>query len=812
MSSQPNRPLRIEVTVSASKPELLEGLDIWLRLGLISHAQVKRLSQAYLSCPLPQSVVATPKPVPEVPASPVSLPSSKPDPSLVPTLSPSPLSRMWHSLKDELSVRWLLFLGVFLVVVSSGVLAATQWRNFPAAAQYAVLWTYTIVFWFGSVWAGRQRSLQLTAHTLRLITLLLVPVNFWAMDSFGLWRHPGEWVVVAIAALTLSAMTVIHPEMRNHSSLLVSFASLLLWLSYLHWGWQWSSFPLVAVYLGMVGTALFLPTRYVSSRIGTREEDTGTRGRGDAGNSPLSLSVRLPLCASSTSLSEYQQDIQLDPRTGSSIVIYALTVLLGRAIFVKELPIEQLGLAIGICGWLFARLGRLPESAPSFQSKIWERLGGILLLIGWLVSVGETIPWQATAVSGLGLWFFASRLQRFWWHGDLFALFIIGLQAHWLVWRSLPSGWQQSIITFSTQLTNSQDAPGALLSLALFPYLIGMVVLTDWFFRASKSKLARFGEQLTFGFGLVLTLISLFNPTLRSLNLFLSTITLASVTSRWSPTRTKLVYLTHITGLLAFASTLDCLFPNLNQPIWAIILLVGMVIEWGYSLLPQPPIWQHSAWHLGFVLSGLSYALLWNETYPYVVINNPVNQQLQLVWLLTPLALTGVASWTDMPRRRQALWLSVVALGMAQLLTLLLPGVRLIGLSFATGLMLVNTRYLRHKAAAIITVGFALSFVGTLLWDGIPGLPKLSIPDWFLVGAIAILVLWLLRSLLRQRSGTLPALYAEACDNWAVALCGVELLLLTVHCLLSYLQVVSSNWEYLTASAVIGSAIAFRCW
>lgn len=794
----------------------MEGLDIWLRLDLISHAQVRRLSQTYLSCPLPHPVIATPKPVPEVTASPVSSLPSKPDPPLVPTPSPSPLSQIWHSLKDELSVRWLLFLGVFLVVVSSGVLAATQWQNFPAAAQYAVLWTYTIVFSFGSVWAGRQRSLQLTARTLRLITLLLVPVNFWAMDSFGLGRHPGEWVVVAIAAFTLSAVTVIHPEMRNHSSRFVSFASLLLWLSYLHWGWQWSSFPLVAVYLGMVGTALFLPTRYASPRIGTREEDTETRRRGDAGNYPLSPSGRLPLWASSTSLFEYQQDIQLDPRTGSSIVIYALTVLLGRAIFVKELPIEQLGLAIGICGWLFARLGQLPEtlskSAPSFQSKIWERLGGVLLLIGWLVSVGETIPWQATAVSGLGLWFFASRLQRFWWRGDLLTLFIIGLQAHWLVWRLIPSGWQQSIITFSTQLTNSQNVPGALLSFALFPYVIGMVVLTDWLYRASKSKLARFGEQLAFGFGLVLTFISLFNPTLRSLNLFFSTVTLATVTSRWSPTRTGLVYLTHITGLLALASTIDWLFPNLNQPIWAIILLVGMVLEWSYSLLPQPPIWQHSAWHLGFVLSGLSYALLWNQIYPYGIINNSVNQQSQLVWLLTPLALTGVATWTDVPRRRQASWLSVAALGMAQLLTLLLPGVRLIGLSFATGLMLVNTRYLRHKAAAIITVGFALSFVGTLFWEGIPGLPKLSVSDWFLVGAIAILVLWLLRSLLRQRPGTLPALYAEACDNWAVALCGVELLLLTVHCLLSYLELVSADWEYLTASTVIGSAIAFRCW
>ena len=48
MSSQPNRTLRIEVTVTTSQPELLEGLDAWLRLGLISDAQVRQLCQRYL--------------------------------------------------------------------------------------------------------------------------------------------------------------------------------------------------------------------------------------------------------------------------------------------------------------------------------------------------------------------------------------------------------------------------------------------------------------------------------------------------------------------------------------------------------------------------------------------------------------------------------------------------------------------------------------------------------------------------------------------------------------------------------------------
>jgi hypothetical protein len=46
---------------------------------------------------------------------------------------------MLQSLAEELSVRWLLFLGVFLVVLSSGVVAASQWERFPAVGQYGVL-------------------------------------------------------------------------------------------------------------------------------------------------------------------------------------------------------------------------------------------------------------------------------------------------------------------------------------------------------------------------------------------------------------------------------------------------------------------------------------------------------------------------------------------------------------------------------------------------------------------------------------------------------------------------------------------------
>ena len=119
MSSNLDQPLKIEVRLPSSHPQLLPGLDIWLRLGLISDAQVRQICRD-LVCPV------------------VLQPQTKPEPQNVETLhatslqgtppvvtKPNILARMLQSLGAELSVRWLLFLGMFLVVVSSGVLAAS---------------------------------------------------------------------------------------------------------------------------------------------------------------------------------------------------------------------------------------------------------------------------------------------------------------------------------------------------------------------------------------------------------------------------------------------------------------------------------------------------------------------------------------------------------------------------------------------------------------------------------------------------------------------------------------------------------------
>ncbi len=803
MSSPLERPLKIEIRLPSSHPQLLEGLDIWLRLGLISDTQVRQLCQEFLVCTVvlqPQAkaktkvVFATSDAVQQLPVA--ALQSSSRRQAQQEPAKPNFISTMLQSLGAELSVRWLLFLGVFLVVVSSGVLAASQWERFPAFGQYGVLFAYTLSFWGLSFWATRQSNLRLTAQTLLIVTLLLVPVNFWAIDSFKLWQNPVDWIVVAIACPTLTAITVLLSKNRT------IFANLhpgkfplanILGLSYLHLGWQLRGFPLIAVYVAMIGTTIITVYYNLYQQPNTVSEADGS--------DPRKLNISLP----------------------AAVIIYALIVLLTRAIFVTKVDVTQLGLAIGICGWLVTWLAQQgwertvilissssPSSSPSPSSLLlWERFGAILLFLGWLVSV-VNYPWQAIAVSGLGLWFVGSRLRQYSLKVDLAAVFVIGLQTIWLGWRLVPDSLQKLAIATGTQLTNSQNEPWALLGVVLFPYIILMVALTDSFHRTEKRELATYGELLTLLFGTFLTTIALVNPTLRSLNLLFSTTTLAFVTQRRSPASLPLVYLTHIMGVLTFCSSINWLLPSLSQQAWASILLALMVAEWGFSL--EEGLWRRSAWDIGLGLAAASFFLLWMnaESSWYGIADN--KGYWGVIWLVTPLALTGVANRTIIERRITSRYLSVLTVVVAQLLTIQLPGTRLIGLAVGAGLMFANTRYLRNQASAVITEGFALSFIGALLWTGVPGLPRLALAGWFVAGAIATLSLWLARTVLSRRSNELAVIYAAASDQWAIALCGFELLGLTLHSVLIYQGVTASGFLYLIATAITLAAIIYRSW
>lgn len=755
MSSPQERWIALSIRIDADNPALLDGLEGWLELGLISHEQVKQLCQQYLSQPLPprQPVPVFAEEKDEEPVRRRQIFRNRPQQPK----STHVATRLLQSLKAELSVRWLLFLGLFMVVVSSGVLAASQWERFPVAGQYGILLAYTLAFWGGSRWTGRQNQLPLTAETLRQVTLLLVPLNFWAMDGFGLWRNPLELLTVAIATLLLTAITV-NLYQKSESVGHLPLLNYLL-LSYLNWGWSWRQVPIAAIYIGVILTAIICLYR-----------------------------VRR------------QPNVAL--RTDIILLIYGLILLLGRGIFVADVDVTALGLAVGICGWLLYLF-----------SPVWMRQSGyIFLFFGWLISI-QFHPWQAFIVSGLAVSIFTRHLLRFWRRRDLAAIFAIGLQMVWLLGPMIPDGVRETAIITGTEITNSQNNPWSLLSLTWFPYLIFMLGVTDWLYRKNKIQLAQFGELLALGFGLFLTSLGVFNPAMRSLNLIVSTLTLAAVTKRRSPNVFR-VYLTHAIGLLALLSAVDWLIPNLTFIQWAMVLLVLMVGEFAFSTVGSFPdsslsspedrgdrTWAESGFYLGLVLAGCSYLLL-----------SQMRGVENLMWVATPVALTGVALIGDY-QRRKAGELAILAVGMAQFLTLGIDGTRFalvqsLNLAVGCGLMFVNSRLLLTPIPAILTVGFGLTFFASVLWE----LKLVSDLGWLVVNAIAFSSLWILRRVLQNRESELGRNYTQAADGWAIALCGVQLFLMTVHSLFVYWGVIPSDRVAVGVLILTVVAILFRTW
>lgn len=201
-----------------------------------------------------------------------------------------------QSLMAELSVIWLLLLGVFMVVVSSGVIAANWWQTFPAVLQYGILWLYTLGFGVASWWTGKQANLRLTTQALRIVTLLLVPINFLAMDTFPLWHTFLGLIGMLIGSLSLTILTIKlfkdNSQSSSHSLPLLNH----LGLTYLHWGWTLPGIPLIATYVGVIATTIIT---LISPK-----------------NTEINNKRFLPF-----SLTE-------------AIIIYALMILLVRAIFI----------------------------------------------------------------------------------------------------------------------------------------------------------------------------------------------------------------------------------------------------------------------------------------------------------------------------------------------------------------------------------------------------------------------------------------------------------------------------------------------
>lgn len=754
MQPQPERWMKIEVNVEASNERLLAGLDVWLHLELISDQEVKRICRQHLSCMLP--VAREARQVTQ---------AALIQPSRLPQVIPATVARtaqVLQSLMAEFSLMWLLFLGVFMVVVSSGVLAASQWRQFTPQGQYLILLGYTLAFWVASVRIGQHENLRLTARMLKIATLLIIPVNFWMIDGLKLWRSGVGLAIALFAAVVLTALTIrlLKSTTNTQHQQLILINS--VGLSWLHWGWGWTGFPIVATYIGTVGTVFSLFYQY-------------------QGNDPLKPS---------------KQQLSL----GTITVTAATLLLLTRAIFVVKIPISQLGLAIAICGWLCCWLSQrnYTQENQEISNSPLTIAGVVLLLVGWLVCV-TTIPLQAIAISGLGLWLLFTRLHHRWQVQDLTAIFLVGLQLFWLLWRLIPLESRQNLLAFGVEIAGTAFMPQALLSVALFPYVLLTLFFATRLRRWQQPILANQAKVLALLLGVVLTSLSLLNPLVRLLNLLLSSLTLAFIT-QGATAKTKLIYGTHITSLAAIASGINLFFPDLGIRAWTGILLGIMVAEWSFSVGSTWRSWRRSAWFIGLGLAAISYVLLLR----YAFLKDATGWS--LIGLLIPVTLTTIASKPQFFQRRLASWLSVGGLCLIQLLTFTSAIPLLTSLGIATIVMLLNTQHLQQLLTAAIAVGFGLAFSIVAIWQIHP---QISLEVFINIVAIAPLALWLL-PLVSKRRTTLARIYIQATDGWAITIAILYLIIMSLYELFIYNNPTVVSGELLLADLVLTIAIVYR--
>ncbi len=759
----PDPSLPLDLHLDAAHPELLNGLDAWLQLGLLSDAQVRRLARDRLTCPRPEPVItpaerrdfsasdfADEPPVPAPPSQPARPVAARAPQTAPPPAAIAKLTHWWQAFQAELSVRWLLFLGVFLVVASSSVLAASQWSRFSPLGQYAVLWGYTLAFGAAGLAARRSQHLRLTGQSLQLVALLLIPINTWAIDGLGLWAQVGNWPAIALATLSLGALAWSQRQSWPRLAIATLWATSLL-----HWGWAIASWPTLAVQLGAIASVA------VSQWQVTR--------RGRAALSTLGWPG------------------------------YAIAVLLSRALVAANLPAESLSLAIALLGWLVA-VPRPQLALPASLRRLLLAVGSLLLALGWAVTVSEPQPWQTVGISLLAIALCLQRLRLGWHWWDLLVLFPLGGQCCLQIARLLPDPWWQQAAT-SLETWTGYDRAATALGLSLsFAYSATFIAAMTELYRRQQTQLAYFGEWLAIALGGWLWAWSLWDATLVLLSGSLETLLLLAVTVR-RPRRLT-VYLTHGSLVLTLGAALARAQPEAELATWALALLGLALLHWllvlvlGERSLPRRgQALRCSSWLFGCAGAASSY-LLWTPSASAMFATGTANPLL-LSWLSIPAALSLLAARYQ---RSVNATLATAALVVGPILVLGNADTRLVGLGVATGLMAVNVCWLRQFSATLLHLGFALAWLAAFGWahwqrDG-----------WTLAATLTVVVLLALPVGLTRLTAQLASLYRQAAVLWAEVLSVVLGLAIAGQISASYQHDWPATWVPPVAALVLAVA------
>lgn len=754
-------PIQCKVVLLHLSEQLLTGLDQWLQVELLPDKVVTQFCQTYLCEPL--AGVATPVTAGRTTGSPVStgtayvlwamgflgvcglhrlylgqvlpgllwlftlglcgvgqlidvflLPSLTqaanrrrgwasvpPRTASVPTPAPPP--EFLRSFRAELSVLWLALVGVFLVLLSSVVLAASVWDGLGTVGQYGLLWLYTLGFGGMALWLRSKNNVPLTALMLQVATVLLMPVNFWTMDRLGLWSQ-GLPVLPLVGGLTLTGLGF---WLQGRGAVPWGLGLVLL-LPWLQSGWQND----VAIYSIVYGASLLT---------------TAVLWQGRRAGWPVLTWVG---------------------------IFGGLGLLVLRAVFILGIQYNELALAIGLNGWLIVWLTRAQGI------RTWGAVGWILTFSGWLLAVPTGLrpdgrwSWQAAVMVVLLGELLYNRLRR---NRDIFpllGLFGLQLQALWLLWVAIPDSGRARVLSWAEGVGGTLGMPAVLLSILWLP-AVGLTLGTRrWFQSWEAVNLVRVSGILALALGSGLSVLSLSNPTWRIVvwggcGWYLLT---------WIRSQTQVrlgwIYLLQTVLLSTLLFAVERAAPALPAGIWALLLFTLAAGEWCWSCTNNP--WGKTGWPVGVVLMGLGY---W-QWHDWLGGSGATNG-----WVLSafiPGIVLSILSWQPQcvaPRW----WIGVSLVSVVGSAVRLPSDWTILGFLLATGVGVVGAWRWPHRFPGMValTLGFALWT--EVISKTIPG----NRPWEAGIASAFVLLVWAGRHLWVNHSATASSIYAKICDWWA---------------------------------------------
>ncbi|MGK7889588.1 MAG: hypothetical protein AB4042_09660, partial [Leptolyngbyaceae cyanobacterium] len=476
-------------------------------------------------------------------------------------------------------------------------------------------------------------------------------------------------------------------------------------------------------------------------------------------------------------------------------VAFATFLLVIRANVAANVTWSQLGLAIGLCGWVISWISRTHEN-----QELWMKSGATLLILGWLAPLGTAPPWQSLMVSGLGLWMVGDRFRRSWTRNDLTLLFIIGLQSLWLVQRIVPGRLRQILLDWCIQVSGDQGMPVAIWSLTVFPYVLLTLAVATYLHRQDQFSLGRWADWLALWLGVCLMTVSLLNPVTRSLNITISTLTLAWVFRHRQIIRPGYLHLFHGLAIAALLSWINTIFPTLTSLQWALILTGLAIAEWLLHLRLKNEVLAKSVWYGGLGLGAIAYPLF---------ALTPAHSGCA-AWFALPTAMIAVGQRSSRLSAPLAGWLAVFAVFLGQTFIILAPSPEQAwGLGGCAVLMLWATGLTRSIGSAGLGVGFAV-LTSWLLPYQLGWLADTPLFYWIMATPA---LLWLGWTPLQSRSSPLVRLYTRALNGWAIALSGLFMIgfILYTLVLYSYPVILSGGWENgIGYTLLVTGAIAYR--